>query len=236
MDIKEFLKYLNENGFSDISISNKTDDIGAKISRTQVYLLRTGRSENPKPATCKALADAFGYDLKYVHGEPQFYKTKSEVSPSFQVLPADTSLPPIPVIAIGEAGANGITLEVQLNRLPIEYKSQIQDGKYFEGDGEYFVTRPVDVKDITAYAVKVEGDSMSPLLDPGSIVVASPIKTAVSGDLCVIKLKSNSTYIKKVYFQEDGYVILKSFNPNYPDKYKPRDDVEFCHKVVWIKV
>jgi transcriptional regulator with XRE-family HTH domain len=76
MNVRELIDDLRLSGLSDTQIR---DRVG--ISQVAIYKIRNGQTKKPNPSTCKALADAFGYDLKYEHGEPQFYK-KSESPPA----------------------------------------------------------------------------------------------------------------------------------------------------------
>jgi len=75
MNLSEVFVALKNNGLSDLDIANKCG-----ISQPTVTRLRNkkGNPKNIHPSTLKALADAFGYELKYEHGEPQFYK-KEEI-------------------------------------------------------------------------------------------------------------------------------------------------------------
>ena len=114
-------------------------------------------------------------------------------------------------------------------------KPQEGSGKYWEGDNEYWLTRPADVRDLTAYSMRVKGDSMSPKLEEGQLVVASPIKQVYSGDLAVVKIKDDAVLLKVVYFRK-GKVELRSFNPEHETKIFDREDIEFMNKIVWLKL
>lgn len=74
MNLVELFKELRNQGFSDPQIADK-----CRLSQPTITRLRkkTSGFKNIYPATLKALADAFGYDLKYEHGEPQFYKKEA---------------------------------------------------------------------------------------------------------------------------------------------------------------
>jgi transcriptional regulator with XRE-family HTH domain len=78
MNLSEMLADLKNNGLSDLDIANKCG-----ISQPTITRLRNqkGKIKKIHPSTLKALADAFGYDLKYEHGEPQFFK-KTETAPT----------------------------------------------------------------------------------------------------------------------------------------------------------
>jgi len=77
MNLVELFKELRNQGFSDPQIADK-----CQLSQPTITRLRKKNSDfkNIYPSTLKALADAFGYELKYERGEPQFYK-KPETTP-----------------------------------------------------------------------------------------------------------------------------------------------------------
>lgn len=124
----------------------------------------------------------------------------------------------IPVVGMVEAGGGGF----------------YDDQGYPVGQGMYTVARPYDVRDVNAYGVEVSGDSMVPRLYEKDVVVASPAKSVVSGDLAVVRLSSDEVTIKRVRFR-DELIILESVNPAYEPRILSRDEVKFMHKVVWIK-
>ncbi len=200
------------------------------VTRTTVINWEHGNT-TPSRDTLQAIAEQGDVSVAWLlNGERQ------DVPPEgFPLPPADLSLPRIPVMTLGGAQAGGVSGE-DLNRLPLGFQRSIEGGQYWEGDDDQWITRPADIKDITAYAVIVEGDSMAKTLRPGQLVIASPIKQVVSGDLAVVRAGGN-TYIKEVHFIEDGArVRLESHNLSYEPLVLPRDEVEFCHAIVWVKI
>ena len=69
------------------------------------------------------------------------------------------------------------------------------------------------VGDEHAFALEVVGDSMSPLLDEGDIVVCSPRAAWQDGDPCFVEMRDRSDTIKAVYRLGDGRVELRPLNP-----------------------
>lgn len=124
----------------------------------------------------------------------------------------------IPVVGLVEAGKGGF----------------YDDQGYPVGQGMYSVSRPYDIKDPNAYGVEVAGDSMVPRLYERDVVLASPAKQVLSGDLAVIRLADDEVVIKRVRFKDD-LVILESVNPTYEPRILTRHEVKFMHRVVWIK-
>ncbi len=87
-----------------------------------------------------------------------------------------------------------------------------------------------DVKDPQAFALKVRGNSMSPRIEDGDIVIVSPHHEVRNGDICVIRVNGEDT-LKKVKL-EGGYVHLVPLNPDFEPVTVKRKDVDFLWKVV----
>jgi len=87
-----------------------------------------------------------------------------------------------------------------------------------------------DIRDPSAFALKVKGQSMSPRIEDGDVVIVSPQQEARSGDICVIRVNGEDT-LKKVKF-EGIYVHLIPLNPDFEPVTVKRKDVNFVWKVV----
>jgi repressor LexA len=87
-----------------------------------------------------------------------------------------------------------------------------------------------DVKDAQAFALKVKGNSMSPRIEDGDVVIVSPQQEARSGDVCVARVNGEDT-LKKVKF-EGNYIHLIPLNPEYDPVTVKKRDVNFIWKVV----
>ncbi len=87
-----------------------------------------------------------------------------------------------------------------------------------------------DVKDSQAFALKVKGNSMSPRIEDGDIVVVSPQQEVHNGDICVVRVDGEDT-LKKVKF-EGNYIHLIPLNPDFEPVTVKRKDVNFVWKVV----
>jgi len=87
-----------------------------------------------------------------------------------------------------------------------------------------------DVKDANAFALKVDGDSMSPRIENGDVIIVSPKREVRTGDICVVRVDEEDT-VKKVTF-EDGYVHLVPLNHDYEPVSVKKKDVAFIWRVV----
>jgi len=124
-----------------------------------------------------------------------------------------------------------IRRKIKLADIPL--LSSVPAGKLatiFHSDyAESYVTVD-DVKDPQAFALKVKGNSMSPRIEDGDIVIVSPQGEARSGDICVVRVNDEDT-LKKVKF-EGSYIHLIPLNPEFDPVTVKKKDVNFAWKVV----
>lgn len=108
--------------------------------------------------------------------------------------------------------------------------------KNYEDLGDYLDEMVVtECKDANAFAVIVDGDSMTPHINPGDRVVLSPNTEAQSGDIVIARTKeTHEVYLKK--FLRHGahgkQVRLVSFNSDYPPLEFELSDFRFIYPVV----
>ena len=126
--------------------------------------------------------------------------------------------PPVPIIGLAAAG----------------------QGLFPNADGtaaaaDDFIERPGDLGDEQVYGVRVYGDSMTPLIRPGSIVIASLEASCQNGDLAVVVTQDGEAMIKLAYYK-GSELLLRSTNPAYPDRRIPRQEVLHLHPVVYIRM
>jgi repressor LexA len=87
-----------------------------------------------------------------------------------------------------------------------------------------------DVKDPQAFALRVKGNSMSPRIEDGDVVVVSPSAAVSNGDIAVVRVDGEDT-LKKVKF-EGNYVHLIPLNTEFEPVTVKKKDVNFVWKVV----
>ena len=213
--------------------------IAKRIGVTDTMVRRWMNNEiiNIRESNLMAVAETIGYKVKWLNfqrSECEFVEIpKDELTPG-QDLPASPDLPPgaiwsppdlkgksIPVIGFAAAGSGGF----------------YSDQGYPVGGFEEEITRPYDLKDITAYGLKIpsiNGDSMKPFIRRGDIVIASPAATVINKDMVVVRLKDGQVMIKEIRFHGDD-VELISYNKTFDTIKVKADDVQFYHKVVHIK-
>lgn len=127
-------------------------------------------------------------------------------------------LPPIPLIGLAAAG-KGLFPNI--------------DGT--AAAAADYLDRPDDLRDEPVYGVRVYGDSMIPVVKPGSIVIASLEASCQNGDLAVVVTQDGEAMIKLVYYKGEE-LLLRSTNPAFPDRRVPRRDILHLHPVVYIRM
>lgn len=123
---------------------------------------------------------------------------------------------PLPVIALTEAGPDGYHLS-----------------DYSVGAGFDYIQCPPDVLHPHAYALQVRGDSMVPTLYDGWRVIVIPQRPP-SRTLAVVGFTDGQRFIKRIRYRGD-MTILESANPSYEPIEVHDNEIEFIHRVVWIK-
>ena len=127
-------------------------------------------------------------------------------------------LPPIPLIGLAAAG-QGLFPNIE--------------GTAAAADD--YLDRPDDLRDEQVYGVRVYGDSMIPVVKPGSIVIASLEASCQNGDLAVVVTQDGEAMIKLVYYKGEE-LLLRSTNPAFPDRRIARRDILHLHPVVYIRM
>ncbi|MEO5358050.1 MAG: XRE family transcriptional regulator [Nitrospirae bacterium YQR-1] len=79
-----------------------------------------------------------------------------------------------------------------------------------------------DSENETVFAVKVEGNSMSPEFKDGNIVIVSPLEKPSTGDFVIVRYAGN-TLFRKIKFYDDT-IVLKAVNVEYDDIAISSDD------------
>ena len=104
-----------------------------------------------------------------------------------------------------------------LSKIPGGDPAAWTDGEYPAGFGEEYVDRG-DITDPNSFALIVEGDSMSPRINSGDIVIISPNTQVTNRSVAAIALNDDDRTLKKVIFLNDNKVLLQPEN----EKYEPQ--------------
>lgn len=75
------------------------------------------------------------------------------------------------------------------------------------------------------YALKIVGDSMSPILNEDDIVVVHKQNDVENGNVAIILIDDEEATIKRVYKTDKG-IRLEAFNPYYPTKEFTKEEIK----------
>ncbi len=118
-----------------------------------------------------------------------------------------------------------------LSKIPAGDPVLWTDGEYPAHFGEEFLDRG-DVTDPNAYALIVDGDSMTPRINSGDIVIISPNTAVTNRSIAAIAIKGEERTIKTVVFLPNEHVLLQPANAAYEPLVLAQRDVVLLGKVV----
>ncbi len=162
----------------------------------------------------KKIADYFGVQLDYLTGTSE-YKTKKEMFQHFDAVADISALSSdvfrlekgmkIPVLGDVAAGTPIFTEE--------NYIGSEEISQELASTGEFF-------------ALRIHGDSMSPRISEGDIVIVRQQNYAETGDIVIVLINGDSATCKRLVKYQEGITLI-SFNPAYkPMKYSNKEILE----------
>lgn len=167
----------------------------------------------PNQASMKKLSEYFGVSIAYLQGESDFRTEQEAIIQGWnrtidtEALEDETKKYEkgqlIPVLGNVIAG------------IPIEAVEEILDWEEISvklaRTGEFF-------------GLKIQGDSMSPRILEGDVVIVKQQPDADSGDIVIAKVNGDDACCKRLIKNKDG-ITLQSLNPNYAPMYFSREDI-----------
>lgn len=162
-----------------------------KLGLTKVYFNNITKSNSDIPdERLKIIADTLNTTVEYLRDETEIRdKLPENLGKAFPVGP-QCSLPVYGKVSAG----NGVLAEENI----IGWENA--DAKY--ADGEHFF-------------LKVTGDSMSPKIDDGDLIIVRRQTSVDSGTIGVFIVDDSDGFVKKVKYTET-HISLISINPYYP--------------------
>ncbi|HHT9134780.1 MAG TPA: XRE family transcriptional regulator [Candidatus Avalokitesvara rifleensis] len=189
-----------------------------------------------------ALANAFGISLEYLLDDARDYPPRPrdrrfQVAQETETSDDGEKTAVRRQISVSKSGAGGNGINIVGHVAAGETDIVFDDaGLPAGGSIDEPLERLPDVKDENAYGLVISGNSMLPGYPQGTRVIVCPSEKVRSGDLVICRLNSTGkVYIKEIAFSSDR-VILKSHNMTaYEPVAVAKEDIVFCHKVVWTK-
>lgn len=206
IDLKDRLKELR------LSKKMSQNDLAKLLGVDKVAVSQWERGvRQPKLEYKEALCDYFNVNMDYLLGRTDY--TTMIVNP----LGVQDSAIRIPVL--GEVPC-GIPLEA-IEILDSDEWEELSPS--YAGTGKY-------------YGLHAKGDSMSPRIQEGDVLIVKVQSDAESGDIVIAKVNGDDACCKRLIKREDG-IVLQSFNPAYdPMVFSSADcesiPVTICAKVI----
>ncbi len=166
------------------------EQIGALTGVNKSTVMRWEKGETSKInlPTLQLLAEHFGVNVLWLQGV-------SEQREPARDIPA--GVVPVPIIGAVRAGYGGLVFEEQSGNEPV-------DAALLRGGDEFFWLR-------------VTGDSMTPQIDEGDLVLVRRQESVDSGRLAVVMVDGEEGLVKRVVYTPD-WLELHSVNPYYPPR------------------
>lgn len=106
-------------------------------------------------------------------------------------------------------------------------------GEIRAGLPAYATENIIDYEEITAemarsgeyFGLQVKGDSMSPRIQEGDVVIVRKQDTANSGDICVVLVNGDEATLKKIRHLQNG-IMLIPFNSSYEPIVYTKDQIQ----------
>ena len=118
-----------------------------------------------------------------------------------------------------------------LTKIPGGDAVEWSDGDYPAGFGEEFLDRGL-VTDPNAFALIVDGDSMSPRINSGDIVIISPNTPLTSRSIAAVAFGEGERTLKTIIYLKNGKILLQPENDNYEPILLDPHEIIFSWKVV----
>ncbi len=118
-----------------------------------------------------------------------------------------------------------------LSKIPAGDPVLWTDGEYPASFGDEYLDRG-DVTDPNAYALIVDGDSMSPRINSGDIVIISPNTPATNRSIAAVAIKGEERTLKTVVYLPGQKVLLQPENTAFEPQVLEERDVVILGRVI----
>jgi phage repressor protein C with HTH and peptisase S24 domain len=191
------------------------------VERAAVSQWENGQTKDLKAENLINVSDALGVSPKWlVTGQGLMRDSDVAEQPAGHM---DADLQP------------GPELPEHFRRIPVMGTAQLgPDGYWTEtgypvGIGEGYVE--FFSRDPGAYALRVQGDSMSPTIRSGWFVIVEPNSEHLPGSYVVICTKNERCMVKEFLFERNGDFAFASVNDSYGRMTLRQDEIEKIHSV-----
>lgn len=195
---ERYSEMLKERGVKNIDVSRAT---GIPASTFSDW--KKGKS-SPKRDKIEKIAEFFEINPDWLAGTSDF-KTNKEILENFD------NKSNLDVI-------KGQMIDVQENTTRIKVLGKVAAGVPRHMQDEYVIgyedVSNDMIKDDTVFGLEINGDSMSPRILKGDVVIVREQNDAESGDVVIVTINGDEATCKRLMKYADG-ISLISFNPAY---------------------
>lgn len=188
-DLGKYLKKLRNDKYLSLREVNHITD----ISYSHLNMIENGK-RNVTPALLRVLADLYCVDYLDLYEKAGYIDLiEDEKRNKYRTDELGNIVVSIPLLGTVKAGYNYLAEENWVGNVDIDKK--------LADSGEFF-------------ALNVKGDSMSPVLIEGDIVIVKKQDDFENGDIVVALINGDEATIKKAK-KSDSSILLQPFNNNY---------------------
>lgn len=195
---ERYSEMLKERGVKNIDVSRAT---GIPASTFSDW--KKGKS-SPKRDKIEKIAEFFEINPDWLAGTSDF-KTNKEILENFDKV---SNLDAI----------KGQMIDIQENTTRIRVLGKVAAGVPTHMQDEYVIgyedVSNDMIKDDTVFGLEINGDSMSPRILKGDVVIVREQNDAESGDVVIVTINGDEATCKRLMKYADG-ISLISFNPAY---------------------
>lgn len=189
-DLGKYLKKLRNNKYLSLREVNHITD----ISYSHLNMIENGK-RNVTPALLRVLADLYCVDYLDLYEKAGYIDLmEDEKKNKYKIDKLGNSVTSIPILGTVKAGYDYLAQENWVGTIDVETSLVGNDDEYF--------------------ALKVHGDSMSPVLIENDIVIIKKQNDFENGDIVVAIINGNEATIKKGK-KSDNSILLQPLNTNY---------------------
>ena len=194
-----------------ISRRRMEEESGLSIGTTS----RWKNEFKPSQKSLKRVSDYFNVSIAYITGESEFRSEQDAVMGRWSEQYEKDAVSELGKI---EAGIRIPVLGEVPCGIPLEAIELIDVDDWEEISEKLARTGKF-------FGLKSKGDSMSPRIQEGDVLIVRQQPDAESGDVVIAKINGSNACCKKLLKTDDG-IVLQSFNPMYEPMFFSNEDIK----------
>jgi len=182
------------------------------VTQPTIHRMVSGETREPRRSNVKKIAAALGVTSEHLLGE---YNGIGEPATDYNVTAGPSIKGRVPLISWVQAGEFCEAIDL-----------------FQPGDAEEWIDC-AQSHSSEAFALRVQGGSMTPEFNEGEIVIIDPNASADSGRFIIAKKAADSSVTLKQLMIDGDESYLKALNPDWPNKIiKMNEEWHICGVVI----